>query len=122
MGLRGNELFAEARGRGAIESISRSPRGGPLVGWTLIGFGHVAGSPDLSGAGFAVAPTYGAVYQYDPPGSRVRTHVDTPDYELVLHLILEHALPRDGATIHSWEPLRADEDQIMIAVGFASAA
>ena len=104
--------------------------------------------------GFAVAPTYDAVYLYDPPGSHVRTHVDTRDYELVFHLILEHALPRRrlsglGArrpparasrsrrdcrsararpwrsrgrgTIHSWEPLREDEDRIMIAIGFASA-
>jgi hypothetical protein len=47
--------------------------------------------------GFAVAPTLGAVYLSDPPGSHVRTHVDTRDYELVLHLVLEHALPEDGS-------------------------
>ena len=47
--------------------------------------------------GHAVEPTYDAVYLYDPPGSHVRTHVDTRDYELVFHLILEHALPRDGS-------------------------
>jgi hypothetical protein len=46
--------------------------------------------------GHAVAPTYDAVYLYDPPGSHVRTHVDTRDYELVVHLVLEHALPRKG--------------------------
>ena len=45
----------------------------------------------------AVAPTYDAVYLYDPPGSHVRTHVDTRDYELVVHLVLEHALPGDGS-------------------------
>jgi hypothetical protein len=47
--------------------------------------------------GRPVAPTYDAVYLYDPPGSHVRTHVDTREYELVLHLIVEHALPGDGS-------------------------
>lgn len=98
--------------------------------------------------GFPVEPTYGAVYLYDPPGSHVRTHVDTRDYELVVHLVLEHAAPADGSallvhlppepeplrlpvapgeavalrgrgTIHSWEPLRDDEHRIMTAIGFA---
>ena len=43
-----------------------------------------------------VAPTYDAVYLYDPPGSHVRTHVDTRDFEIVVHLVLEHVLPRNG--------------------------
>jgi hypothetical protein len=47
--------------------------------------------------GSAVTPTFDAVYQYDPPGSHVRTHVDTRDYELVVHLILDHVLPGDGS-------------------------
>ena len=47
--------------------------------------------------GCAVTPTYDAVYLYDPPGSQVRTHVDTRDYELVFHLILQHTLPQDGS-------------------------
>jgi len=46
--------------------------------------------------GFPVAPTYRAVYLYDLPRSHVRTHVDTHDYEVVFHLILEHAVPQDG--------------------------
>ena len=45
--------------------------------------------------GFPVAPTYRAVYLYDIPRSHVRTHVDTHDYEVVFHLILEHAVPED---------------------------
>lgn len=98
--------------------------------------------------GFPVEPTYGAVYLRDPPGSHVRTHVDTGDYELVVHLVLEHTAPADGSalivhlpeereplrlpvapgeavalrgrgTIHSWEPLRDDEHRIMTAIGFA---
>ena len=47
--------------------------------------------------GFAVVPTYDAVYEYDPPGSRVRTHVDARDFEIVVHLLLEQASTRgDG--------------------------
>jgi hypothetical protein len=41
--------------------------------------------------GFAVVPPYEAVYEYDPPGSHVRTHVDSRDYEIVFHLLLAHA-------------------------------
>lgn len=63
----------------------------------------LAVSPKLRSAvsdalGFPVEPTYDAVYLYDPPGSHVRTHVDTRDYELVVHLVLEHDLPHDGST------------------------
>jgi hypothetical protein len=45
--------------------------------------------------GFPVEPTYRAVYLYDIPGSHVKTHVDTRDYEVVFHLVLDHAVP-DG--------------------------
>jgi hypothetical protein len=47
--------------------------------------------------GFAVVPSYEAIYLYEPPGSHVRTHVDASDYEIVFHLILEHVLPADGS-------------------------
>jgi hypothetical protein len=47
--------------------------------------------------GFAVAPTYRAVFLYDIPGSHVKTHVDTHEYEVVFHLILDHVIPGDGA-------------------------
>jgi hypothetical protein len=43
--------------------------------------------------GFAVTPTYDALYEYDPPGSHVRTHVDSREYEIVFHLLLEHTSP-----------------------------
>ena len=46
--------------------------------------------------GFPVAPTYRAVYLYDIPGSHVETHVDTHDYEVVFHLILDHVVPNGG--------------------------
>ncbi len=46
--------------------------------------------------GFAVDPTYRAVYLYDIPGSHVKTHVDTHDYEVVFHLVLDHAVPDGG--------------------------
>jgi len=150
-----DSLLAEAREQlPAPEGTSRPAPGAP--GRSLAG---LAVSAQLREAvaravGFAVAPTYDAVYLYDPPGSHLRTHVDTRDYELVVHLVLEHRLPRDGSqgsalvvhlpgepgptrlpvapgqavvlqgrgTIHSWEPLRDDEDRTLIAIGFASAA
>ena len=39
----------------------------------------------------AVVPTYDALYEYDWPGSHVVTHLDTPAYEIVFHLVLEHS-------------------------------
>lgn len=48
--------------------------------------------------GLAVVPTYEAVYEYDLPGSYVRTHVDARGYEFVFHLLVEQTSPRDGST------------------------
>lgn len=45
--------------------------------------------------GVPVEPNYTAVYLYDPPGSHVQTHLDTREYEVVFHLVLEHELPSD---------------------------
>jgi hypothetical protein len=142
------QLRAEARRqlpeRGSAKRAAPGPAGRVLAG--------VAVSPklrDAVGAAFGrpVAPTFDAVYLYDPPGSHVRTHVDTRDYELVVHLVLEHANPRSAllvhlagetepqrlpvgqgeavalrgrGTIHSWEPLRNDEDRVLTAIGFTS--
>jgi hypothetical protein len=47
--------------------------------------------------GHPVAPTYDAIYLYEPPASHVRTHVDARGHEVVLHLVLEHTLPGDGS-------------------------
>jgi hypothetical protein len=44
-----------------------------------------------------VAPGYRALYAYDPPSSHVRTHLDSSEYELIFHMILEHQLPSDGS-------------------------
>ena len=91
-------LVTEARQQRPEQNGPGRPAPGP-PGRALA---SLAVSPKLRDAvatafGGAVAPTYDAVYQYDPPGSHVRTHVDTRDYELVFHLILEHALPQDGS-------------------------
>src|SRR5262249_23623080 len=43
-----------------------------------------------SALGFAVEPTYDALYEYDPPRSHVGTHLDADGYEIVFHLLLEH--------------------------------
>jgi hypothetical protein len=50
-----------------------------------------------AGLGFRVAPGYRALYAYDPPGSQVPTHLDSREYELIVHMILEHELPSDGS-------------------------
>jgi hypothetical protein len=88
-------LRAEAREQRPASSGSRRPGPG-AAGHALASLavsGQLRGA--VSGAlGRSVAPTYDAVYQYDPPGSHVRTHVDTRGYELVVHLVLEHGLPR----------------------------
>lgn len=44
--------------------------------------------------GCAVVPTYEALYEYDPPGSHVSTHIDRSGFEFTFHLILEHATSR----------------------------
>ena len=37
-----------------------------------------------------VVPTGDAIYEYDPPGTHVATHVDSRSYEIVFHLVIEH--------------------------------
>ena len=103
---------------------------------------------------FDVKPTYDALYEFDPPGGRIRTHVDSRDFEIVFHLLVEQPSPlgddaasvlvvhrpqertpsrlrlrvreavllRGRGTIHSWEPLGADESRTLVAVGFARSA
>jgi hypothetical protein len=89
-------LVTEARQQLPAHDQASRPAPGP-PGRVLA---SLAVSPKLresvaSAFGHEIFPTYDAVYLYDPPGSHVRTHVDTRDYELVFHLILEHTLPRD---------------------------
>lgn len=106
------------------EGALRPPPGAP--GRALAG---LAVSPKLREAvatafGFAVSPTYDAVYLYDPPGSHVRTHVDTRDYELVFHLILEHALPHggcDGSALIVHLPDQAEPVRLPVRQGEAVA-
>lgn len=92
----------------ALVAESRAERpDGPATGRRTVARagGVLAGlavSRQLRGAlgdalGFAVVPTYDAIYLYEPPGSHVRTHVDARDYEIVFHLILEHELPANGS-------------------------
>lgn len=97
--------------------------------------------------GRAVRPAFTAVYMYDPPGIRVPPHLDTADFEIVVHLVLEHQRPRRargsalvlygddrsrrlglavGAAValggrgqvHRWEPLGPAESRTMAAIGF----
>lgn len=90
-------LRAEARGQRPEGGGARRPAPG-AAGPALAALAVSAQLRDAVSAalGHAVAPTFDAVYLYDPPGSHVRAHVDTRDYELVVHLVLEHAPPRTG--------------------------
>lgn len=47
--------------------------------------------------GVEVVPTYDAIYEYDSPGSHVRTHLDARHYEFVVHLLIAHTQPPGGA-------------------------
>lgn len=88
------------------ESREQRPEGGEATRRAVGEAGHalagLAVSRQLREAlgealGHAVAPTYDAIYLYEPPGSHVRTHIDARDYEVVFHLVLEHTLPGDGS-------------------------
>lgn len=46
--------------------------------------------------GAAVAPAHDAIYEFDPPGSHVRPHVDGRHYPIVFHLVVHHD-PVDAA-------------------------
>lgn len=98
--------------------------------------------------GFAVLPAFSAVYMYDPPRSVVPPHLDTSDFDIVVHLVLAHDAPSGarrsalvlyqpdgrrrmalpvGAAValcgrglaHRWEPLGPRESRVMAAIGFA---
>jgi hypothetical protein len=47
--------------------------------------------------GRPVATTCDAVFLYDPPRSRVPTHVDHAAFAFTFHLVLEHTPPPDGS-------------------------
>ena len=91
-------LVAEARERQPGE-VEPGRRGAASAGDVLAGLAVSRQLREAIGAGLGldVAPTYDAVYLYEPPGSHVRTHVDARDYEIVFHLVLEHELPVDGS-------------------------
>jgi hypothetical protein len=77
--------LGSAPGEGASRAIG--PAGDALAALAVSRQLRAAVSRAL---GCAVVPTYDALYEYDPPGSRVRTHVDSGGYEIVVHLLLEH--------------------------------
>lgn len=127
-------------------------RGRRGVGAAGRALANLAASPKLSAivaaaVGGEVQPTYGAVYEYDSPGSHVGLHLDTRDFPLAFHLILEHeggnrtstlvvhqpgdprprrlrirpgegVVIRGRGTLHAWAPLGDDERRTLVAVGF----
>lgn len=88
-------LLAESREQRPEHGGAHRPAPGS-AGPALAGLAVSAQLREAVGKAFgvAVAPTYDAVYLYDPPGSHVPTHVDRRGYEIVVHLVLEHTLDR----------------------------
>jgi hypothetical protein len=142
-------LAAEAEARRPAAAAGRATAGAGE------GLARLAASRQLreavsSALGTPAAATLGALYEYDGPGARVRTHVDGDGWEVVFHLLLAQPGP-DGAgaselvahvpsgverlrvavgegvvlrgrgTLHSWAPLGAGERRTLVAVGFRSA-
>ncbi len=97
--------------------------------------------------GFRVEPAYSAVYMYDPPRAHMPPHLDSSDFEIVVHVVLEHdgwrraessalvvhhphrdvrcAVAPGGAVVlagrglvHQWEPLGAKERRTLLGIGF----
>jgi hypothetical protein len=96
-----------------------------------------------------VDPAYTAVYMYDPPRSHVPPHLDSEDFGIVVHVVLEHERPSRGGSalivhrprkdvrmalapgqavvlagrgaVHQWEPLGRDESRMLVAIGFKRA-
>jgi hypothetical protein len=95
-------------------------------------------------------PTGLAVYIYDPPRSHMPPHLDSEHYEVIVHVVLEHAAPagtscsalvvhgprRDvrlaiapgqgvvmagRGTVHQWEPMGRAEWRILIGIGYTFA-
>jgi hypothetical protein len=72
-----------------------------------------------SSLGIPVAPTYDALYEYDPRGSHVRPHLDAPAYEFTVHLLLEHqsADPDAGSVLVVYEPGGTTPRRLTIRTG-----
>jgi hypothetical protein len=79
-----------------------------------------------SAVGHDVVPSGSAVYLHDPPGSHVRTHVDSRSYEFVFHLILEHEVPPDterlgGSALLVHRPGTVQPERVSLNLGEAVA-
>jgi hypothetical protein len=85
-------LLAEARALGSDIDPNGSRRSTRNAGDALA---RVAVSRQLrevvsAAAGHDLAPTFDALYEFDPPGSHVRAHFDSRGYEWTCHVLLVH--------------------------------
>jgi hypothetical protein len=92
-----DELRNEARTQRPDDSATRRMTGPAGDALAALAASRQLREAVADALGFRVEPTWDAIYEYDPPGSHVRTHVDSRDYEIVYHLLLEHDSPTDGA-------------------------
>jgi hypothetical protein len=86
------ELLAEESG-GADRRVDRAGEAGRFL--ASLAVSRKLRDTVAAAVGFPLEPAYRAVYLYDIPGSHVEAHVDSHDYEVVFHLILDHVVP-DG--------------------------
>ena len=97
--------------------------------------------------GRRLVPAYRAVYMYDPPRSHMPPHLDSEDFEVIVHVVLEHVRPKRGqgsalvvhrrrgdvrlavapgqavvlagrGAVHQWERLGAGESRLLIGIGY----
>jgi hypothetical protein len=123
-----DKLFRRLVGEAHVQLASVSELGASrIVGRAGDALAAVAVSRQLretvsSALGFAVKATYDALYEYDPPGSHVGTHVDANGYEIVFHLLLEHLVGAgaDGRSVLiAHMPKQSSPTRITLAVGDA---
>ncbi len=95
------ELLAESRAQRPESAASRRATGAAGDALAALASSRQLHDAVEGALGVPVEPTWDALYEYDPPGSHVRIHVDSRDFEIVYHLLLDHeAIVRwQGASI-----------------------
>lgn len=88
------QLLDEARSERPADADSRRSIGQAGDALAALAMSRQLREAVGSTLGFPVTATGDALYEFDPPGSHVRTHVDSRDYEIVYHLLLEHGAPK----------------------------
>ncbi len=144
-------LRDEARGRAPAMRARRTHHSPPGPVLQLLAVNRRLQRAVAQAIGVPVVPAYSAVYMYAPPRSHMPPHLDSSDFEIIVHVVLEHdgwvrgrssalivhhplrevrcavapgaavVLAGRGA-VHQWEPLGAQERRTLIGIGFKPVA